>query len=167
MGEYDTRTVTLTNRSPVPLYYSISKSMSISSGFLNIPQASESQGAQSGWRSEARTMGGGPDLVCCPVSRRKNGTLLTSCLRMLVISLIKGRGESSQLTIAFLHGDERTVLWIRKLRWCIPREGIQWYRFSSWTQVAAVKIVSRVFFSLNGTTNWNRTMSWVGQSELM
>lgn len=40
VGEYATRTVELTNKSPVPLFYSISKSMSISSGFLKIPQAS-------------------------------------------------------------------------------------------------------------------------------
>lgn len=38
MGEYATRTVELTNRSPSPLFYSISKSRSISSGFLKIPQ---------------------------------------------------------------------------------------------------------------------------------
>ncbi|CAM9517901.1 unnamed protein product, partial [Pylaiella littoralis] len=38
VGEYATRTVELTNRSPVPLFYSISKSRSISSGFLKIPQ---------------------------------------------------------------------------------------------------------------------------------
>ena len=38
VGEYATRTVELTNRSPAPLFYSISKSRSISSGFLEIPQ---------------------------------------------------------------------------------------------------------------------------------
>ncbi|CAN0524717.1 unnamed protein product, partial [Ectocarpus sp. 8 AP-2014] len=39
VGEYATKTVELTNRSPAPLFYSISKSRSISSGFLKIPQA--------------------------------------------------------------------------------------------------------------------------------
>ncbi|CAN0515442.1 unnamed protein product, partial [Ectocarpus sp. 12 AP-2014] len=38
VGEYATKTVELTNRSPAPLFYSISKSRSISSGFLKIPQ---------------------------------------------------------------------------------------------------------------------------------
>lgn len=38
VGENATRTVAVKNRSPVPLFYSISKSMSISSGFLKIPE---------------------------------------------------------------------------------------------------------------------------------
>ncbi|CAN0339356.1 unnamed protein product, partial [Scytosiphon promiscuus] len=46
VGEYATRTVELTNRSPVPLFYSIRKSRSISSGFLKIPQACQRRGAQ-------------------------------------------------------------------------------------------------------------------------
>lgn len=38
VGEKATRTVAVTNRSPVPLFYSISKSRSINSGFLKIPE---------------------------------------------------------------------------------------------------------------------------------